>query len=271
MNVLSFRRSAALLLAFASFGCFTQLQAQAAASSSSSATQSTTSLASLPPALRAAIMSGSSAGIQAALTTLSGGNPVRLATLASQVADVAQGMISTNPAGAAQAAAAALQAVNTSAVMAASPSLAMQVAQAASRVAIAPAVQAATPLLASQIAVNAARVVTNPTVFQLSPSAAIAVMSESYSTVSSPAVIVAAPSAPTALVGIFAQAVSTPSLLQMYPSLAQDVSLITKAPANVVGVNTPQDNTATPSKEQASPVVTPLVDTGLLGVSSAGI
>lgn len=271
MNVLSFRRSAALLLAFASFGCFTQLQAQAAASSSSSATQSTTSLASLPPALRAAIMSGNPAGIQAALTTLSGGNPVRLATLASQVADVAQGMISTNPAGAAQAAAAALQAVNTSAVMAASPSLAMQVAQAASRVAIAPAVQAATPQLASQLAVSSVQVVTNPVVFQVSPAAAVAVMSESYSTVSSPAVIAAAPSAPTALADLITQAVSSPSLLRVYPSLAQDTALFTKAASGIQSVQTPQSNTSTQDKNTPPVVVTPLVDTGLLGVSSAGI
>ena len=58
-------------------------------------------LNALPPALRAALLSGNAAQIEAAINTLSGGNAQQQAVFAAQVATAAQALVVTNPAAAA--------------------------------------------------------------------------------------------------------------------------------------------------------------------------
>jgi hypothetical protein len=95
-------------------------------------------LQALPPALRAALLSGNPAQIEQAITTLSGGNPAQAATLAGLVARAASFVAQTNPRAAAAGAQASAAVANRPAVIAANPAAAAQIAISATRIALLP-------------------------------------------------------------------------------------------------------------------------------------
>ena len=92
------------------------------------------SMNTLPPALRAAMMSGNPESIKQAILVLSGGDPAKMANLAQNVASVATSMADNNPAGALSAVSAALEVVNSPSVMNAAAGAALSVAVATSTV-----------------------------------------------------------------------------------------------------------------------------------------
>lgn len=108
--------------------------------------------ATLPPALRAAFVSGNAQQMSAAINTLSGGNPQRAAALASQVVVAAEASLATNPQVAIQAAAAAVEAVRTTPVLTSSPQQTENVLTRAARIYVSPAVQRTAPQLAASVA-----------------------------------------------------------------------------------------------------------------------
>lgn len=108
--------------------------------------------ATLPPALRAAFVSGNAQQMSAAINTLSGGNPERAAALAAQVVVAAEAALATNPQVAIQAAAAAVESVRATPVLTASPQQTENVLTRAARIYVSPAVQRTAPELAASVA-----------------------------------------------------------------------------------------------------------------------
>ncbi|MBF0093585.1 MAG: hypothetical protein HQL34_03470 [Alphaproteobacteria bacterium] len=149
----------------------------------------------IPPALRAAILSGNSAQIQQAINTLSGGDPGRAAALALQVVNEAEKMVATNPSGAASVAGAAIAAVSGNNVINSAPQAALSVATIASRIVANPSVSAAAPAMVATVSMATVQVATSPQVYAVSPTAALSVMSSSYTTASLPGVAAASPGA----------------------------------------------------------------------------
>ena len=140
--------------------------------SAANALQAASAQTQLPPALQAAINSGSAQAISQAIDTLSGGNPERKAALALQVAARAEQLVSINPANAMVAATVALTVVDNASVMDSNPGAAARVAATAARVAKNPNVIAISPDVVAQVALTAAKVAANPAVREADPSAA---------------------------------------------------------------------------------------------------
>lgn len=132
-------------------------------------------LNALPPTLRAALLSGNAAAIEAAINTLSAGNPAQAGTLAGLVARAASFVAQNNPAAAAAGAQAAVAVANTPAVLAANPTASALTAQQATRIASLRAVIAIAPQQAASIALLANLIVSAPAVQRDAPTIAAAV------------------------------------------------------------------------------------------------
>ena len=91
-------------------------------------------IVSLPPALRAAVMSGNAQAVSQAINTLSGGNPQRAADLANLVVTAAEQMLSVNPQAAMAAAGAAVETVRNTTVQTSGPTQTQSVLTTAARV-----------------------------------------------------------------------------------------------------------------------------------------
>ncbi len=183
-------------------------------------------LEQMPPALRAAVLSGNAQAIQQALATLSAGNPGRLATLAGQVIAAAERMLATNPAAAVQIAGAAVNSFQSAAIQQAAPQQAMQVMTIAARIFISPAAQAAAPILVAQYAQTVVQIASTPAVYQASPQGAMAVMANAYQAVSSPAVAAAVPSAAAAVSQAVTAAAQSPALNAINPAISAQATQI---------------------------------------------
>jgi hypothetical protein len=161
-------------------------------------------LNALPPALRAALLSGNAAAIEQAINTLAAGNATQAGTLAGQVARAASFVAQTNPAAAAAGARAAVAVANTPAVIQANPSAAAAAAAQATQVAALPSVIAAAPAVAAQIAQQATQVAQAPAVIQAAPAVSGQIAASATRVVANRAVIDAAPA--------IAEAVATSAL-----------------------------------------------------------
>lgn len=147
----------------------------------------------LPPALRAALLSGNAAAIEQAINVLSAGNAARAGTLAGLVSRAASFIAATNPVAAAAGARASVAVANRPAVIAANPAASAQTAQQAMQIASSPAVIAAAPALAAQITASSNLIASNPTVVAAAPTLAAAVQATVQQVASNPVIVAAAP------------------------------------------------------------------------------
>jgi dihydroxyacetone kinase-like predicted kinase len=182
--------------------------------------------AQVPPALRAAILSGNSNAIIAAINTLSAGNPTLAANLAAQTASFAESMIATNPQAAVSAAQAAVNIVSNGSVQNSAPAAANNVAAIAARIVVNPAAILVAPQQAAAVAVQAVQVATVPVVYQANPAASVQVATNSYTTVNNPAVMAASPTAAQQVTSTINQASSNPNLSGSNPSNASQMNSI---------------------------------------------
>lgn len=108
--------------------------------------------ATLPPALQAAILSGNSAAVQRAITTLSGGNPVNAANLAAQTIAAAEQLLAANPAAAVEVASVAVETMSNAVTQQAAPQQLEQVLTTAARIFASPAAQQIVPTATAELA-----------------------------------------------------------------------------------------------------------------------
>lgn len=143
-------------------------------------------LASLPPALRAAVLTGNESSIISAINTLSAGNAQSKANLAQSVAGAGEQLSATNPQAAVAAASAAVKSVSTAATQVAAPQQVLAILASAARIAVSPTIQAVAPTQVAQLATNAVTVATatnNPTAIATAANAAVQV-AQSFGTFS---------------------------------------------------------------------------------------
>ncbi|MBI5110164.1 MAG: hypothetical protein HZA62_15625 [Rhodocyclales bacterium] len=162
-------------------------------SSAQQAAATQADVTALPPALRAALLSGNAAAIEAAITTLSGGDAQRAGQLAGLVARAASFVAQTNPAAAAAGAQAAVAVANRPAVIAANPAASAQTAQQAMQVASLPAVMAAAPAAVATVTQSAMQVIAAPSVQAAAPTLAAQVAASATIVSQNPAVQAASP------------------------------------------------------------------------------
>lgn len=108
-------------------------------------------MAALPPALRAAILSGNTQGIIQAINVLSGGDPLRAANLAAQAIRAGEGLLESNPNAAGAVASAAMSIIRNPQVQNAAPTQTQIVLLTAARISVHPAFQRANPSAAAGI------------------------------------------------------------------------------------------------------------------------
>ncbi len=131
----------------------------------------------LPPALQAAINTGNQSAIERAIATLSGGNPVQAANLASEVANAGERLLFTNPMAAVAAESAAVNTVRSTAVQVAAPQDTQSALATAARVFVSPSLVSLMPDQVAQLAaatVQAAATTGNPTLIAAISAQAIA-------------------------------------------------------------------------------------------------
>jgi hypothetical protein len=183
--------------------------------------------ATLPPALRAAFVSGNAQQMSAAINTLSGGNPQRAAALASQVVVAAEAALATNPQVAIQAAAAAVESVRATPVLTTSPQQTENVLTRAARIYVSPAVQRTAPELAASVASSSMTVAS-----QTGNSTLIANMAV-QSMVVAESVLAINPAAAVQLAGQATQSVGSSSAVQQ-TAPQQSMSVATSAARIIV-------------------------------------
>ncbi|GGC11988.1 hypothetical protein GCM10011352_43060 [Marinobacterium zhoushanense] len=180
----------------------------------------------LPPALQAAVMTGNPNAISQAISALSGGNPLRAASLAHAVTTAAEQMVATNPQAAISAVQAAVAVVNSQPVLSSAPQDALLVAVSASRIIVNPAVQQAAPQSVGTLAVQLSQLAATPSVYQANPNAAISIMANAYAAVSSPTVAAASTGAAQQVVSVLTTASTDPVLVAVSPSVAAQINTI---------------------------------------------
>ncbi|WP_428249607.1 hypothetical protein [Ferrovibrio sp.] len=224
----------------------------------SHAQQDQQALTALPPALRAAVLSGNSSAITAAINTLSGGNPAQQANFANLVVTAAEVILATNPQAAVAAASAAVSAVNAIPVQTSSPQQALSTVTIASRIFLRPEVIATAPQIAASGSVMATQVASSPSVYAANPTAAISVMSNAYQVVTNQTVAAAAPAAATSVVNTLNQASQNNSLNSANPSNGSQIAAILNQPRETGGNvnNNNSGNTAEPVVRE-NPVYAP--------------
>ncbi len=109
-------------------------------------------VANMPPALKAAVLSGNPDAIKQAIATLSGSDSSRAATLADQVVRAAEQLFTVNPKGAIQIAQVAVSTIQATQVQQAAPQQTQNVITTAARLFINPAAQTAAPDATAQLA-----------------------------------------------------------------------------------------------------------------------
>lgn len=154
----------------------------------------------LPPALRAAVLSGNSAAITQAINVLAAGNPTQAATLANGVVNAAEQILATNPQAAVTAAAAAVSVVNALPVQTSAPQQVSATVTTAARIFIAPSAISVAPQIVAQGAVAITQIVSSPAVYAANPQAAINAMASAYQAVTNPIVASSAPAATQSVV-----------------------------------------------------------------------
>ena len=118
-------------------------------------------LASLPPALRAAVQSGNPDAIRQAITTLSGGDAAQTASLANQVVRAAEQIFATDPKGAIAIAQVAVTASQAQPVQQSSPQQSQDVITTAARLFINPVAQRVAPDATAALAVSSMQAAAN--------------------------------------------------------------------------------------------------------------
>lgn len=109
-------------------------------------------LSTLPPALRAAVVSGTGSQIKTSITTLSGGNPTQVANLSLSTANAAEQMLTSNPWNALIAASAALESVQPTIVMTAAPTQIASIVTTVTRIFISPVSRQVAPTTVASLA-----------------------------------------------------------------------------------------------------------------------
>ncbi|OKH86990.1 hypothetical protein [Thalassospira sp. TSL5-1] len=166
----------------------------------------------LPPALRAALLSGNAGAIQQAIQVLSAGNPARQAELAQQVVAAAEQLVQSNPKAALAAAQVAVNVVSNGSVQTSAPASANNVAAIAARIIVNPNVIQAAPAQVAQVATQAVRVATSPVVYQANPTASVQVAANTHAAVNNPTVVAADPTALQQVSAVISQASANQSL-----------------------------------------------------------
>jgi hypothetical protein len=225
------------------------------------ATANNAGLNALPPALKAAVLSGNAEQITQAITTLSAGNPKLVAKLAYQVLVAAELLLSTNPQVALNAASAAMAVTNNPSVTESSPQVAMDNAVIASRIIINPNVIAVNPSAANNIAVAIVTLVSRPSVYAVNPKLAIEAMSNAFTIASNPMVLAVAPGAQDTMTQLLTDAAKNTSLSAASPDTPSDIAAILAKPEGIL-VAQPQAN-----QPPVNIVTTPATDITTLPVS----
>jgi hypothetical protein len=190
------------------------------------AAQQAGTLASLPPALRAAALSGNSQAVAQAIATLSGGNPQTRATLANQVVRFALTLLSANPRNAVNLAAAAVNAVDNPGVQESAPSQTLDVLTTAARIIVTPQAQQVDPTGAGQIATAITKISSVPAVYQSNPKAAISVMDNAHTAATSQTVQAAMPQAARQIVVTLTTAEKSSALNGVNPDNQSSIARI---------------------------------------------
>lgn len=184
----------------------------------------------LPPALKAALYSGNAAAIKAALSTLSGGDAKKLATLTGQVATEAEKLLRTNPQAALNGLSAVLDIVNTSAFKTANPQAAAQAAAAAGRIIVSPAAQQQASLQVAGLITTVTAIVTTPSVFKASPSAAKNVLDSAVQASRSEAIKTVAPNLEASVMQTIGSASRDPDILAADPRFLEFIATVQAEP-----------------------------------------
>jgi len=220
----------------------------------------TQSMNNLPPALRAAVLSGNSQAVTQAINTLSGGNPQRSAALANSVVSAAEGLLAVNPQAAVRAAAAAVETVRNTSVNTAAPNDTATTLTTAARIFVSPVVTtnyptdaanlavatmavasvSGSPAAAAGIAVQAVTVAER--ILALNPAAAVQIAGIAVQTVGATAVSNSAPTQSMEVATSAARIVVNPEAQRVAPaavaSLAVNASQVVSNP--VVYQSSPQ-------------------------------
>jgi hypothetical protein len=194
----------------------------------------------MPPALRAAVNSGSPDAVRNAIASLAAGNPERVAALADLVVKAAEQTLQTNPKTAIALAGAAVSAVNQTPVQTAAPAQAGDVLTTAARIFISPgasvlpeSVTLATSVLAAATNSNNAALIANVAqqsvslaekTLQSNPSAAVALAAASVGAVSSQTVQNSAPQQSLEVASAAARVAVKPEAQNANPQAAANIS-----------------------------------------------
>ncbi len=120
----------------------------------------TEAVSRMPPALRAAVLSGNADAIRQAIATLAGNDSALAAQLANQVVRAAEQIFATDPRGGIRIAQVAVTAISSNRVQQAAPQQTQDVITTAARLFINPAAQAAAPEATAQLAMTAVQAAT---------------------------------------------------------------------------------------------------------------
>lgn len=204
--------------------------------------QSKSEAAPLPPALKAALLSGNAKAVTQAIATLSGGNPERAATLAGQVMTAAENLVATNPRAALQAASAAVEIIKMGSVNKAAPSASASVLTAAARIFVNPQVQRINPSAATALALNTVNVAstlgnatlsasiasqavgTAQAVAATDPASAALLASAAIMVAQSPEVAAAQPAQAANIASVASRIIILPEVQRNSPSIAADIA-----------------------------------------------
>lgn len=202
------------------------------------------SLSSLPPSLRAAVLSGNANQVTQAIAVLSGGNAQRQAALANSVVQVAETLLNTNPQAAIQAAGAAVNTVRQTTVQTSSPQQTESVLVSAARIFVSPSATTANPQGAADLAsstlaaavstgsgaltatIAAQSMQTAERVLDTNPAAAVQITAQAVQSVQSSAT--AQSSAPATVMTVLTSAtrvVSNPAIQRGYGATVANVSV----------------------------------------------
>jgi hypothetical protein len=217
----------------------------------------TGTVAPLPPALQAAVLSGNPAIITQAINVLSGGDAARLLALANQVVQTAERLLATNPQAAVAAAGAAVGVTKSNAVQTASPQQTMNVIDIASRIFVAPTAQQASPQIAAAGALDVGQVSASPAVYSSNPAAAVQVMANAYAVVQSPTIRSAVPAASAALTQTLNTAAVNGQLNSFNPANSAQIAQILGGQVTARTVQVAQQQTGQSQQRTDQPIPRP--------------
>lgn len=201
------------------------------------------SLNSLPPSLRAAVLSGNANQVTQAIAVLSGGNAQQQAALANSVIQAAESLLNTNPQAAIQAAGAAVNTVRQTTVQTASPQQTESVLVSAARIFVSPVATTTNPQGAADLAsstlaaavstgsgpltatIAAQSMQTAERVLSSNPAAAVQITTQAVQSVQSSATAQSAPATVMTVLTSATRVVSNPAIQQGYAASVASVSV----------------------------------------------